>query len=875
MAEVTAEELERLKEAVALRARNVELSERQNKLLRDHNILSQADVSHYKDLEKSLQRQEELLKERTGSEREFGEILAINNKIRENEVDIYNAKIRAAEKFLNTYEAKQTEVLEEQEEIQKRIVGLQAQIRSSVTSLNKARKAGNKKEEDARKEKIKDLQRALAEEKQQKKINKVKKAALKDEHDAIKAKNKDEEEGEERSLENLFKGRKARKDLSEADEGMQSGLRSILKTFTGLSDKGLGFFKSMLDFKNLMEDADDDMTGWQQVMSKVKDIFEALGGELAAVGAAVAAIALSTLKWMKDFDKAASDFRKNTGIIDKGLMGVEQSIVNVQRANIRMGVSTEEAFAAQSALTGEMAAFTSMTDDAQQKVLQVTAVMGEFGVSAQTTAQIFNKFSKGLGYDADQLEKLSTQLMAISESLKIPPQIIAEDFNQASTELMKYGDDMIDVFKGLEEQSKQTGIGMQELLGIAKQFDTFEDAGNAVGRLNAILGGPYLNAIQMVYATEEERIKAMRESIQMSGQQFKDMNRFEQQAIASAAGIDDMSLAARLFGGTQSEFAETTMTMQEMQERAVKAQAVWDKFGQIFDTIAIALAPLVDVLGFLADVLLIMLNPLGEVARLFTDDADWIAGIGTTTTAVVGLVGAMQLLGITTKLTFAAIAKPLLAFGAAFAVVSKALDWLRDFAGSGASVIIGALLGIAGAIAVIWIAATAGSFAAAIIPAMIAAGVAMAGIGAAMKGFEQGSGGAVVAQDALTHAGESKEDRFGNVTPITQTGVDHLEGGTTVHTAEATESRRLGAPGKSGPGITREQGQQIIALLTALGTDPETAAAGGGDTVINLVMDPAGTKVIAKGLIKQGDVRKDTTEKLKTKSALTITKAGG
>ena len=367
------------------------------------------------------------------------------------------------------------------------------------------------------------------------------------------------------------------------------------------------------------------------------------------------AIIEQTMKFMLEFDKLGSSFRKNTGIIDRGFGGMEQSIVNVQRANLRMGVSMDEAFASANALVSGMADFTLMSDKAQDKVLQVTAVMQEFGVSAQTTSEIFNTFSKGLGYDADQLEKLGTQIMGIATSLKVPPQIIATEFNAASKELMKYGGEMIGVFEGLAEQSKQTGLAIGELMGVVKQYDTFAGAGEAVGKLNAILGGPYLNAINMVYATEENRVKMLRESISLSGRQFKDLARHEQQAIAAAAGINDMSQAAKLFGGTASEFANSRMEMKEMQERAAKAQATMDKFGQIMQSFAIALGPVVTILGVFAGALIFLLNPVGEIARFFGHDSDIISGLGTFTILLYGTTAALM------KLTTATVG-----FGTAF-----------------------------------------------------------------------------------------------------------------------------------------------------------------------------------------------------------------
>ena len=162
-----------------------------------------------------------------------------------------------------------------------------------------------------------------------------------------------------------------------------------------------------------------------------------------------------------------------------------------------------------------------------------------------------------------------------------------------------------------------------------------------MGKLNAILGGPYLNAINMLYATEDERIKQLRESIQLSGRQFNQLSRFEQQAIATAAGISDMTVAARLFGGTNSEFAKTQMSMKEMQQRASDAQSVTNKLTQVTQTFVIALGPLVHVLGLVAEVLLLLLNPFGELARMFGADSELVAGLGQFQVLLYGAAAAM------------------------------------------------------------------------------------------------------------------------------------------------------------------------------------------------------------------------------------------
>ena len=553
-------------------------------------------------------------------------------------------------------------------------------------------------------------------------------------------------------LRNTRRNLDAQADQVENREKMNKGMDTSVGFLDGMIEK-TGFFSEK--WKTGPLGGLTDFIDGGGDMSKLFDELKLKAGKINFKNLSanvLTAIIEQTIKFMLEFDKLASSLRKNTGIIDRGFGGMEQSIVNVQRANLRMGVSMDEAFASANALVSGMADFTSMSDNAQDKVLQVTAVMQEFGVSAQTTSEIFNTFSKGLGYNADELEQLGTQIMGIAKSLKVPPQIIATEFNAASKDLMKYGGDMIKVFEGLAEQSKQTGIAIGELMGIVKQYDTFEGAGEAVGKLNAILGGPYLNSINMLYATEEERVKMMRESIQLSGRQFKDLSRFEQQAIASAAGINDMATASKLFGGTSTEFANSRMEMKEMQERAAKAQATMDKFAQVMQSFAIALGPLITALGGVATAAIYLLNPIGELARLFGADADIISGIGTATVVGYGLVammykgmipglallnkhlGLLIIRGTAVSVTMGGIAAGILAAVAAGALM---YNWVKDMS-TPLAILTTVLVAAALAAAAYWTAQTIGVGSIPIVLGLAAVGAAVGGIAGTIEGFADG-----------------------------------------------------------------------------------------------------------------------------------------
>ena len=706
------EEISRVAQALEQLQKNADrLTTSQKKLLAEFGRMSKTSAGLKEELS-LLETYERLFKVRKEGQKDFNDLLKMQNDLRS--VELQLARSEAAEKEKDFLLAKE-------------------QIKLTQAAHKEA-----KKELDQRKKDLEKITKLHAEAQNEahgwsgeaartaEELLKAKQALegiVKEQEDGVKAAEAEYRQAVKTSIKNREDLDVAQQDalLKEKKDkalgNIESGTKSLIKTFTGVTDQSDTFVGSLIQSHQLTGD-------WSDATEKIKNVYKATFNDLNVGLSLLTKIFESTVAFMLEFDKLAGSFRKNTGIIDKGFGGIEDRIVRVQRANIRMGVSMDEAFASANALASGMAQFTSMTDEAQDRVAQTTALLQEFGVSTQTTSEIFNTFSKGLGYNAKELEKLGTQIMGIATSLKVPPQIIATEFNAASKELMKYGDDMIKVFEGLAEQSKQTGIAVGELMGIVKQYDTFEGAGAAVGKLNAILGGPYLNSINMLYATEEERVKMMRESIQLSGRQFQDLSRFEQQAIASAAGISDMSQAAKLFGGTSSEFAKSQMSMKEMQERAAAAQSVQEKFAQVMQSFAIALGPVINILGLLADALMVLLTPFNFLEEAGIKNASMlnnlvIAGIAFKVMAKTDLLPSIKSVGGALK----AAMLPLLAFSVTFGVLMAFKKDMPAWAK--------ALTAVAASIALIWAAlagpaaiGVAGSFAVA--AAAIGAGAALA-----------------------------------------------------------------------------------------------------------------------------------------------------
>ena len=111
---------------------------------------------------------------------------------------------------------------------------------------------------------------------------------------------------------------------------------------------------------------------------------------------------------------------------------------------------------------------------------------------------------------------------------------------------------------------------MQSIFGEA--FDTFEGAAQKAGGLNAILGGDFLNATEMLNASEEERVVLMKEAMEASGKSWDSMDKFEKKAIASQLGLKDAAEAENLFGKSSKEMQSDMEKKINTQESLTKAQ---------------------------------------------------------------------------------------------------------------------------------------------------------------------------------------------------------------------------------------------------------------------------------------------------------------
>lgn len=380
---------------------------------------------------------------------------------------------------------------------------------------------------------------------------------------------------------------------------------------------------------------------------------------------------------------ANSEFAKTTGqIADRS--------VNFGAGAAQFGIGFEKMHKAQMALYTSMSGFSNQSRDVQESLTMTAAKMELVGVSASTTGQNLDMLTRAFGMNAERAGKVQEEIARHAIAAGIAPKQMAEDFGKYASQMSVYGERGIDVFVRMEKASKSLGVSMDTLNSLVGQnMDTFQGAATAAGKLNAVLGGNYLNSLELINANEADRILLIKKSVEASGVQFDQMGKFQQRAIANALGIKDVAEANKLLSKSSAELSidmnKRAADEKKLKEIQKEAAAVQDQIKVAFQQLLIAIRPVVElvkgliniitgfmdlgggwvgrltVMGFAALKLGAMLNTLrtaaiatkaamffGNVAQGFGFAAGWIVG------GLGKIAGAMRLTRLATLASNAA-----------------------------------------------------------------------------------------------------------------------------------------------------------------------------------------------------------------------------
>jgi hypothetical protein len=364
----------------------------------------------------------------------------------------------------------------------------------------------------------------------------------------------------------------------------------------------------------------------------------------------------STIGMVKAFDEAAASFAKATGTGDE----FRGTMLEMRQEGNAIGVTFENSAAALQSLVQTQVGFLHSSKSAQKEMATQVALMERVGISTDTSAEMMNVFTINMGKSQKTAIQMTKALSSMGSVLGNSQKFL-ENFQESLKTLAVYGDDAVDVFSGMAAAARTAGVEVGTLTGMASKFDTFAEGAETVGKLNALLGSQ-LSSTEMLLMTEDKRIETLIQQVQISGESFSDMNKFQQMAIANAAGISDMNEAQRIFGMNMGDYKkyqkdmERQASMQENFNKAIEATIpLQEKFAQFMAEFALFVQPLANIAGLI----------LEKITAL-------MASMNSGTKTVIGLVAAGTLL----YTAFAGIGAALPVVGAGAAAMTGGLTAL-------------------------------------------------------------------------------------------------------------------------------------------------------------------------------------------------------
>lgn len=491
-----------------------------------------------------------------------------------------------------------------------------------------------------------------------KKLNKELKKGLATQQDINDAKDdlKKLNDDLNKQLDDIRKSENEMKKLNEAVKGVVDTTDALAGKMKLVSYHNTSLYKIIKTFTDGENIADKFGLALDTVIGRVRDLIEPTN--LLANG--IDNMVKSTISMVMSLNDSLKSFESQTGIVD-----VYNSMVwDAYKTNQEFSVSLQDISDSTQGLIKDMISFNLMSMQNRKRMVELVSLYSKFGATTYELAEALGEITDTFGLASEGASQLLQELRGLQNSIGGTFREMLDDWEDSASRLARHGlNQMKTSFKQLSVISKSLKLDFDQLFEVVDQFDTFESATEAVGRFNAIAGGPYLNAISMMRQTEDERAKSIIQGIKASKINYNLLNAQEKQALAASIGIKDMAVAQRMFTGSLDDYYRlrnlTNESEKEAEAKAKNLASIQDKLNTIFEMFAVIVEPILDVVSWL-------LSAFIKMFAFFKDN--WIPILIT----VIGLMVAYRL-ALTNSIVVAA----------TFAIVSKKMSNAVSIAGAG------------------------------------------------------------------------------------------------------------------------------------------------------------------------------------------------
>lgn len=306
-----------------------------------------------------------------------------------------------------------------------------------------------------------------------------------------------------------------------------------------------------------------------------------------------------TLEMFIQVDSITANFLKSTGATSK----FTDVLMDAWDLTRNSSISLQEMSDTVKDLMENYRGFTLASKESQVETSVFTSLVARLGAGTTNAAKIFSYFSDTLKLGVTESKRQFSSLLGLVKTTGDSIQKVTSDFIASLPVMGRYGSQASEIFKKVYATAKSLRIETSQLLEIASHFDTYEDAAQSVGKLNAIMGGPYLNAIDLMNKDHAEVVTTLNQAFKATGKSWEALGKYGTMAFAAAAGISDMDLAQKLFNGSTADAArlmrQASLEQEELAAKNKRATDIAELWKNVLMQIGAVLNPLIEAVHWL------------------------------------------------------------------------------------------------------------------------------------------------------------------------------------------------------------------------------------------------------------------------------------
>ena len=172
------------------------------------------------------------------------------------------------------------------------------------------------------------------------------------------------------------------------------------------------------------------------------------------------------------------------------------------------------------------------------RIVFTAGQLSRLGVSVSAYSDIGTFMSLNLEQNLDEQEKTLGMLYDLGKQTGTSPEKMFREVATSLPVYSRYTKGFASVFAGIHLAAQRTNVDVSDLLTLTESLDSKDEALKQAQKFNALLGGQYLNPVELLAADPGEKVKLIAEAYQRANQSLGDIHPRVVRSLYQNFGLD-------------------------------------------------------------------------------------------------------------------------------------------------------------------------------------------------------------------------------------------------------------------------------------------------------------------------------------------------